>query len=614
MFCIIVLYPLGVNAVQIGNRWTGPWVDNIVFEVIQDDTQQVLDLIDGDVDIIGGQLDPAFLDQLYDAEDVEIIDILRFGYGIIEINCEKYPMNITNFRRALAFALDKHRIIEDGWLGLAELLDCHIPRQHPASIEDEMDYHYYDENIMEGARLLELEGFIDSDGDGWLEGPGPDGPGSVELETIFVEGHPTTQIDIFVDAVVQALLNLKISAEARQVSFTPYSRYVGAPDIIFHGHNWDSFDLDFYARDHSSTYIHTPLYNTPKWSNETWDELAEIVLSSSDYDEILNTVKQMEQIWVHSCPAIILYQNLYFTAYRSDSFQGIIPTIIDGAPSYYTNLRVHRSTGDPIGGTYTWANPLDILSFNHYSVNSAYAPNILNMLFDSLVKVGPDGNDILWMCNDFEVLTHADDTSVPAGHMRINIDVIQNATWSDGRQITAADFAFSLIFMRDHIPVAGVDLVDMLICYAVSPSKLVVEFNSESYWNWHYIAYKRVIPNKIWTNYSDAYDEYQPSPSSLEDMILSGPFLPKTWVQGDFVELVQNPSYFRNPRLLSALPLEENSTIMTSTLTLTGPSPLIQSLPISVQTISFIGGLYITLAIILSADYIHRRKHQELLN
>jgi peptide/nickel transport system substrate-binding protein len=551
-----------------GNSTTGPWVDNLVFEVIQDDTQQVLALIDGDVDIIGGQLDPAFLDQLYDAEDVEVYDILRFGYGLVEINCGKYPMNITNYRRALAFALDKHRVIEDGWLGLSELLDCHIPRQHPASIEEDMLYHYYDENIDEGARLLARAGFEDTDGDGWLEGPGPAGPGTVELETIVVEGHPTTQIDIFVDTVVQALLNLNISAEARQTSFNDYNprlNYHGDYDMVFHGTGWNSLDLDFYARDMSTPYINTPLYNTPNWSNASWDERVDTVLHSTDYDEIIENVKEMEEIWVHAQPALIMYQNTYFTAARTDNFEGITPTIFDGAPSSETNMRIHRTSGDVIGGTYTWANPLDILSFNHYSVNSAYAQNILNMMFDSLVDINEDGNDINWMCEDFEVLTHADDASVPEGHTRILVDVIQNATWSDGTQITAEDFAFSLNYMRDHVPVAGADLVDMVACYAPTTYELFCEFNSESYWHWHSVSYKNVIPSQVWLEHADAYDEYQPSPSTLDDMVVSGPFKPSAWVQGDFVEMEQNPDYFKNPRLLDRPTTETTETTTTTT-------------------------------------------------
>jgi ABC-type transport system substrate-binding protein len=196
-----------------------------------------------------------------------------------------------------------------------------------------MLYHYYDENVDEGAALLALEGFIDSDEDGWLEGPGPDGPGTVELDPIVVEGHPTTQIDIFVDTVVQALLNLNISAEARQTSFNDYNprlNYHGDYDMVFHGLNWNSLDLDYYARDMSTEYVNTPLYNTPNWSNATWDSHVDTVLHSTDYDEILDAVTEMENIWVHAQPALIMYQNTYFTAARTDNFEGITPTIFDG--------------------------------------------------------------------------------------------------------------------------------------------------------------------------------------------------------------------------------------------------------------------------------------------
>jgi ABC-type transport system substrate-binding protein len=602
-FVVLVLWsissPLVLSQQTLwGNEWTGPWVDELVFDVITEDAQQVLALIDGDVDIIGGQLDPDFLDELYDAEDVEVHDILRFGYGITEVNCAKYPMNITNFRRALAFAIDKHRIIEEGWDGLSQLLDCHIPRQHPASIEEEMTYHYYDENVDEGIELLEKAGFIDTDEDGWREGPGPAGPGTVELDPIVVEGHPTTQIDVFVDTIVTALHKLNISAEARQTNFNDYNprlNYHGDYDMVFHGLSWNSLDLDFYARDMSTAYVNTPLYNTPNWSNATWDSYVDTVLHSTDYDDIIAAVKEMENVWVHAQPALIMYQNTYFTAARNDLFEGIVPTIFDGAPSFYTNMKIHNKEGNVLGGTYTWANPLDILSFNHYSVNSAYAQNILNMMFDGLVSVGPDGTDVLWMCEDYTVETHAENPDVPDGHTRILVDVIQNATWSDGTPITAEDFAFSLNFMRDNVPVAGADLIDMFACYAPTTYQLFCEFNSESYWHWHSIAYKSVIPSQVWIDYAENYDQYQPSSANVDEMVVSGPFKPVTWIQGDFVELEQNPNYWKNPRLIQP----EETTPETTTTTTPPPQD---------YTMALVAGAVGAAVVILVGGYLVMRQ------
>jgi ABC-type transport system substrate-binding protein len=607
MLFMITNLPLGVKAVQVGNQWTGPWVDKIVYRVMPNESDRFLALIDGDVDIIGGRIGPSFFDIQW-IENIGAAEFLKLGYGIVEINCAKYPMNITNFRRAVAFALDKNRIIEEGWRGLAQLLDCHIPRQHPASIEDEMEYHYYDKQIESGAELLTQEGFVDSDDDGWLEGPGPKGAGTIELESIVVEGHAIPQVEVYVETMVQALLDLGINAEAGFSSIRDYDPrhrifYHGDYDMLFHEKEWSDFDLDFYARDMLTKYIRTPFYNLPNWSNATWDTLASTVLHSTDYDEILEAAKQMEHIWVHSCPAIVLFQPIYFTVFRTDRFENVTPTILEGAPNFFTNLRVRPNDGVTFGGTFTWANPTDILSFNHFSLNSIYADKILMMLFDSLIRIDPEGNDILWMCESYTVKTHEDNPRIQENHTRIIVDVVQNATWNDGTPITAEDFAFSLKFMRDHVPVAGSDLVDMVTCYAPTTYELFCEFKTESYWHWHAIAYKSVIPNQIWLEYADACDEYQPSPDTLSAMILSGPFLPITWKQGEYTELVQNPLYFRNPRHFMNL---------TSTNTILDNETSQFIFELSLQNLSLLtaGVAYSLIIIVFAVDFIRNKRRE----
>ena len=548
--CVIFpLLPL-TQAELFGNTWTGPWIDRLVFEVIQDDTQQVLALVNGDVDIIGGQINPIFLDQLYEAENVEVSEIPQYGYGLLNINCMKYPMNISHFRRALAFAMNKTRIIEEAWLGHADLLDCHLPSYHPAYIDDEMEYHYYNEDIEKGRELLELAGFNDTDEDGWLEGPGPAGPGTVDLDTIVVEGERTDQFDIYLDVVVNALLNLNISAEVGHPFWDVYNiRLDLRPDydMIISTSKWSHQDLGLYVRDYMGKYKNSTFLNPSYWVNATWDSYATTLLALTDYDEIISTAKLMEHIWVEDCPAIVLFQNNYITGYRTDAFEGVVIDSQRGVSNFYTNLRIHI-VGDVFGGDYTWANPLDTLSFNHFSLNSEYAMNIFDVIYDPLVRTGPSGNDILWMCQDFSVETHSDNPNVKEGHMEIIVDIIPNATWSDGTPITAYDFDFTIQYIHDNVPSFAVDLEDLVVCYSYGPTQLYCEFSSESYWHWHSIAYKYVIPSQVWADYENDFEEYQPTPATLQDMIGSGPFIPTAWVQGDFAELEQNPYYWRNPR------------------------------------------------------------------
>jgi ABC-type oligopeptide transport system substrate-binding subunit len=63
---------------------------------------------------------------------------------------------------------------------------------------------------------------------------------------------------------------------------------------------------------------------------------------------------------------------------------------------FWTNYKVHLkdSLGGPFGGTYRWNNPKDVATFNIMAASSAYTYNVLGMMYDGLLNIGPDGVDI----------------------------------------------------------------------------------------------------------------------------------------------------------------------------------------------------------------------------
>lgn len=71
------------------------------------------------------------------------------------------------------------------------------------------------------------------------------------------------------------------------------------------------------------------------------------------------------------------------------------------------------------------------------------------MFYDSLIKIGPDGNDIPWLAERFFAETHVDNPTVPDDYTRFTFDIIDNATWTDGQSLTAEDIAFSLNLLKD---------------------------------------------------------------------------------------------------------------------------------------------------------------------
>jgi len=194
--------------------------------------------------------------------------------------------------------------------------------------------------------------------------------------------------------------------------------------------------------------------------------------------------------------------------------------------------------------------------------NSAYTMNVLQELYDSLLIQDPSGNDLLWLAETYIAETHDDNPSVPDGYTRFTIDMIQNATWTDGTPLTAEDVAYSLNYFRDSPGNPyGTDLVEMTAAYAPSTFRVVVDFSSESFWHLHSLGYKYIIPKHIFLTIGlENWNIWDPNPPA-EEMVTSGPFNVSDYAAGEFCELSKNPDYFYG--------IDESSYVTTTTTTTT---------------------------------------------
>ncbi len=546
-FLLMAISPVLVSAQDSlpGSTKSGPYVEKLVFDVIIGDDQQVLALQDDEIDLIGDMVDPMFLDTLVESENIDVANVLRNGYGYMVINCDKYPFNITAFRRALAFALDKEAISDDVWGGLSVPQDSVIPQVNPMSIEGQLPYTYYESNVVEGNELLDAAGFIDVDDDGYREAP--DGSDF----DVLVECAQSSNIAIEVGQLAAAALT-ELSIDATSVS-TDFYEYLnrlyfhGDFDIVFLGTSFNTFDTDFLAYTYGSASATEPYLNYPMFRNATFDSWADQLLHATDYDDVLEACQEMQKIWVYECPEIICYENVLLSAYRTDRFDGFINDVSNGVPGWWTNYKIHLKTsaGGPFGGTFRWSNPLDLDTFNFMASTSAYTANVLNQLYDQLIMLDPDGNDMLWLAESYVVETHADNPTIPDGSTRITFDIIQNATWSDGVPLTAEDIAFTLNFYRDSPGNQfGADLTSLSAAYAPTPYSCIVEFDTESYWHVHVAGYKPIIPKHVFEEIgTQNWNTWNPHPPT-ETMVTSGPFNVSEYVAGEFCELVYNPNYF----------------------------------------------------------------------
>jgi peptide/nickel transport system substrate-binding protein len=346
----------------------GPFVDKIQFKTIVGDDQLFLALLNDEVDLIGDIVDPTFFDgPNIGLEDIEVASRIRNGYTFFTINCAKYPFNITAFRRAAAFALDKYAICEDLWDRMAQPQDSVVPVVSPWTIEGQLPYSYYDANIEFGNQLLDEAGFYDVHGDGFREAP--DGSNF----SVLVESTASSPIAIEVgETMAEGLQALHINATSFADCHGCLSRlnFHGDYDMMFLGWDFSRFDVDWLAYEFWGENVDTNFMNFPNFNNASYDAWRGQLLHSTDYAEVLEAALAMQEILVYECPYIVCYENLMFSIYRTDRFEGFMNDALEGVPAWWTGYKVHLKSalGGPFGGTLRWSNSMDIGPFNHMIV------------------------------------------------------------------------------------------------------------------------------------------------------------------------------------------------------------------------------------------------------
>ncbi|MGV9169957.1 MAG: ABC transporter substrate-binding protein, partial [Promethearchaeia archaeon] len=418
---------------------------------------------------------------------------------------------------------------------------------NPFSVENQLTYHYYEANVALGNQLLDDAGFADVDSDGYREAP------NGEDFDVLIEVAASSEVAIETGAIfADALQALNVDATSEPTDFYEYLDrlyFHGDYDMAFVGSSFSDFDVDWLAYEYWSEYADEPYWNFPNFANATYDGWRDQLLHATQYEDVYEAAIEMQKILVYQSPMIIAYENFEISAYRTDRFEGFKNDVSGGVPGYWTNYKVHLkdSEGGPFGGTFTWSNPLDVDTFNFMTSSSTYTMNVLDMLYDRLIKRDWTGDNINWLITDYMAKTNADDPNVPAGHTRFTFNMVQNASWTDGEPLTAEDVAFSLNYYHDSPGNPyGADLSEMTAAYAKTPYTLEVEFNTESYWHLHTIGYKPIIPKHIFVDIGlDGWNTWDPNPPA-EEMVTSGPFYVSQHVAGEFVELSRNPSHFHS--------------------------------------------------------------------
>jgi len=347
--------------------------------------------------------------------------------------------------------------------------------------------------------------------------------------------------------------------------------------MVFYAANFYSNDVDWLAYEFWSEYAGVEYQNPTNFQNATYDSWRDQLINGTTYEEIYEAAAEMQKILQYNVPKLVVYENTYLQGYRNDQFTGHVEDYGRYIAGPWTMRKIHRLDGFP-GGTVPVAISEEPDSFNIFVTNSAQSAAILSNLYSSLYKYGPDLNPWPDLATNLLTETHSINPAVPVGHIRFTVDIIQNATWSDGEPLTAEDVAFTYTYAVEsgvYFNPAGTDLNDMVAAYAPTPYRVVIEFSTESYWHFSHFAFDYIIPKHIFNDSGGigyaGWNTWNPVFDPSEPHVTSGPFIFTDYEAGEFYEISKNPDYYYAPEDTSTT----TTTTSTTTTTTSNPAPVV---------------------------------------
>ncbi|MFX1476138.1 MAG: ABC transporter substrate-binding protein, partial [Promethearchaeota archaeon] len=519
---------------------SGPYVDRAIFEVITGLDVQVAALIAGDIDHLADNIEASYIDELSVNPNIEVTQTERLGFGFMAINCLRYPYSIPAFRRALAFAMDKHAAANAMWGDLGYAIDTPIPASCGVWHNDHITPDFRGADV-EAARVeLAKAGFVDRDGDGFVEAP--NGESFTFRPMVSIEAPQWEQ-------AINASLVYWEQAGLRVVPLRV--AFCTLLDIVYTVPR--NYDAACYAyglspnplmlRNFITAEVANPEGNMLNWGNRTYDDWIEVMMTASDYTEVVEAAHNAQQVFVENAPMIVMYSNWEVNAHRTDCFEGWveIPGWGTAAMNRWTPRKVKLKEGQPYrdtvtgcGGTYRTTISSAMDSQNPLTSTSVYSGFPLSQVYSSLTGLNDDQHLATknngGLAYDWVVESH------PYG-LKYTFTLFDNASWHDlggaaGGKVTADDVEFSYNYILDHnIPTYSRRIPYLNSCRAIDDQHVEIITNGESYWAFDFVRGWVILPEHIWSGIVTPVTFTNPRPVGC------GPF---TWYrrrEGVYVEL-----------------------------------------------------------------------------
>ncbi|MET1127802.1 MAG: ABC transporter substrate-binding protein [Thermoproteota archaeon] len=340
----IVEYVPGQYVRYVANEdyWLGrPCVDELVIVFIKESSVALLAVQKGDVDTYVGWVTGEVVPQLLATEGVDIHLFMSSTFYHWGFNNQRWPFNITEFRRAMAHCVDREAIVREilmgygmpGSPGVVPPVGVNAQWYNP-NVADAFTF-----NLTKAAEILDKLGFRDVDGDGWREAPN----GSDFSFEIYPPSYDIIRVRA-AQRIAEWLSQIPgggIKAEVRVLDWKTVWPLIreGKVDTYLLGSGPGNDISWLYRRFHSWP---GGTGNWARFSDPEVDRLTEQLKTTFDPQKRKEIAWRIQEILAEKVPIVVLYYRKFVNPYRTDKLTGWFKPADDDVFNRLTILRVQK--------------------------------------------------------------------------------------------------------------------------------------------------------------------------------------------------------------------------------------------------------------------------------
>ena len=320
--------------------WRGrPYIDGVIIKIYKDVDSMIMALRAGEVDVVPWYSPTAVIPELEADPNIVIDNSPDYYVYITYFNIKKHPLDVKEFRHALAYATNREEIVKT-------IIGVKYGEPQYSLIASALEFWYnpnlpkYRFNMTKAKEILDKLGYRDTNGDGVRE----DEYG----KPIEIEINPPNYDPVRIRAA--QLMQLWWTELGLRVSVVPLD-FDTVVDKAWVKHDFcmviigdGDLDPDYMLSTMCSwEYVEHGL-NCMGYNSSLWDQLYREQRSEVNLDKRREIVWRMQEIFADELPMLPLYMQYCTYPYRTDTFVGYVPfpsgIVTDVNP--WTWLKIHK--------------------------------------------------------------------------------------------------------------------------------------------------------------------------------------------------------------------------------------------------------------------------------